>query len=36
VNASFSRTMFTGGNGSAATVTKQPENAIFTRIQLGF
>jgi len=36
VNASFSRTTFTGGNGSAATVTKQPENAIFTRIQLGF
>ncbi len=36
VNASFSRTTFTGGNGAGATVTKQPENAIFTRVQLAF
>ncbi len=36
VNTSFSRTTFTGGTGSGATVTKQPENVFFTRIQLGF
>ena len=36
VNASYSRTTFNGGTGSGATVTKQPENAIFTRIQLAF
>ena len=36
VNASFSRTTFTGGNGAGATVTKQPENALLTRIQLAF
>jgi phosphate-selective porin OprO/OprP len=36
VNASCSRTTFTGGSGAGATVTKQPENAIFTRIQLSF
>ena len=34
VNASFSRTTFTGGTTSA--VTKQPENVLFTRIQLAF
>jgi phosphate-selective porin OprO and OprP len=36
VNASYSRTTFDGGNGAKATVTKQPENAIFTRVQLSF
>lgn len=36
VNASFSRTTFDGGNGPGAGVTKQPENAIFTRVQLAF
>jgi phosphate-selective porin OprO/OprP len=35
-NASFSRTWFDGGTGPGATVTKQPENVLFTRIQLGF
>jgi phosphate-selective porin OprO/OprP len=35
-NVSFSRTTFTGGNGSGATVTKQPENVFFTRMQLAF
>jgi len=34
VNASFSRTTFTGGTTGA--VTKQPENVLFTRIQLAF
>lgn len=36
VNASFSRTTFTGGTGAGATVTKQPENVFFTRLQLAF
>lgn len=36
VNASFSHTWFDGGTGSSATVTKQPENMLFTRIQFGF
>ena len=36
LNASFSRTTFTGGNGTGSTVTKQPENAFFTRAQLAF
>jgi phosphate-selective porin OprO/OprP len=36
VNASFSRTLFTGGTGPTATVTRQPENTLFTRIQLAF
>lgn len=36
VNASFSRTTFEGGNGTGSTVTKQPENAFFTRFQLVF
>jgi phosphate-selective porin OprO/OprP len=35
-DVSFSHTWFEGGNGSGATVTKQPENVLFTRIQLGF
>ena len=35
-NAGFSRTMFTGGNGTGATVTRQPENVLFTRLQLAF
>ena len=35
-NASFSHTWFNGGNGTGSTVTKQPENVLFTRIQLGF
>jgi phosphate-selective porin OprO and OprP len=34
VNASFSRTTFTGG--ATGAVTKQPENVLFTRIQLAF
>jgi phosphate-selective porin OprO/OprP len=40
VNASFSRTTFTGGGGAGtsvpATVTQQPEEVFFTRIQLSF
>jgi phosphate-selective porin OprO and OprP len=36
INTSFSHTWFDGGTGSGATVTKQPENMLFTRIQLGF
>jgi phosphate-selective porin OprO and OprP len=36
LNTSFSRTTFTGGNGATATVTKHPENVLFTRIQLAF
>ena len=37
VNASFSRTTFGGKiNPSKATVTRQPENVIFTRVQLAF
>jgi phosphate-selective porin OprO/OprP len=37
VNASFSRTSFGGKiNPSKATVTRQPENVIFTRVQLAF
>ncbi|HZF02574.1 MAG TPA: porin [Methylomirabilota bacterium] len=36
VNASYSHTIFDGGNGTGATVTKQPENVFFTRIQLAF
>jgi len=34
VNASFSRTQFT--DGKTGIVTKQPENALFTRLQLAF
>jgi phosphate-selective porin OprO/OprP len=33
-NASYSRTTFSGG--STGAVTKQPENAVFTRLQLAF
>ena len=36
LDASYSRTDFTGGTGAGATVTKQPENVVFTRIQLAF
>jgi phosphate-selective porin OprO and OprP len=38
VNASFSRTTFAGGGGAAGLgpITRQPENTIFTRIQLSF
>jgi phosphate-selective porin OprO and OprP len=40
VNTSFSRTTFTGGGGSGtpapATVTRQPEEVLFTRLQLAF
>jgi len=35
-STSFSRTTFTGGKGKGATVTRQPEEVLFTRIQLGF
>ena len=39
-NTSFSHTTFTGGGGAGTTapaiVTRQPENAFFTRIQLSF
>ena len=36
VDLSFSHTRFTGGNGPKATVTRQPENVLFARVQLGF
>jgi phosphate-selective porin OprO/OprP len=40
VKASFSRTEFDGGGGAGTTapaaVTRQPENVIFTRMQLSF
>ena len=40
VNASFSRTTFTGGGGAGtsvpAAVTQHPEDVFFTRIQLSF
>jgi phosphate-selective porin OprO and OprP len=36
VNASYSHTTFDGGNGTGATVTKKPEDAVFTRVQLAF
>jgi phosphate-selective porin OprO/OprP len=37
VNASFSRTTFGGNiNRAQATVTRQPEEVVFTRLQLGF
>jgi phosphate-selective porin OprO/OprP len=38
-NASFSRTTFTGGgegNSGPAAVTRQPEEVLFTRLQLSF
>jgi phosphate-selective porin OprO/OprP len=40
VNTSFSHTAFTGGGGvgtsAPATVTRKPEEVLFTRIQLAF
>lgn len=36
VNASFSHTTFDGVTGTPTAVTKQAENALFTRIQLAF
>lgn len=38
VNTSFSRTSFTGGGGTTGLgpITRQPENTLFTRIQLSF
>jgi phosphate-selective porin OprO/OprP len=37
INASFSRTTFEGAiNPAVATVTRQPENVVFTRLQLAF
>jgi phosphate-selective porin OprO/OprP len=36
INTSFSRTTFEGGAGAGATVTKQPEEVFFTRLQLVF
>jgi phosphate-selective porin OprO/OprP len=36
VDASYSHTTFEGGTGSKATVTKQPEEVFFTRVQLAF
>jgi phosphate-selective porin OprO/OprP len=40
VKTSFSRTTFSGGGGAGNTapsiVTRQPENVLFTRVQLAF
>lgn len=36
INASYSSTTFEGGTGKGATVTKQPEEVFFTRLQLLF
>jgi phosphate-selective porin OprO and OprP len=36
VNASYADTTFEGGTGAKATVTKQPEQVLFTRLQLSF
>jgi phosphate-selective porin OprO/OprP len=36
INTSFSRTTFSGGNGSKAVVTAQPEQVVFTRMQFAF
>jgi phosphate-selective porin OprO/OprP len=36
INASFSRTTFSAGTGTPTAVTKQPENVLFTRVQLSF
>ena len=36
VNTSFSRTTFSGYTGASPAVPAQPENALFTRIQLAF
>ncbi|HET7626202.1 MAG TPA: porin [Verrucomicrobiae bacterium] len=35
-NTSFSRTTFSGGGGPKATVTRRPEEILFTRLQLAF
>jgi phosphate-selective porin OprO/OprP len=40
VDTSFSHTAFSGGGGAGtsapATVTRKPENVLFTRVQLAF
>lgn len=36
VDASYSHTSFQGGGGSKSTVTKQPEELFFTRVQVAF
>jgi len=36
VNTSFSRTIFSGYTGAKPAVPAQPENAVFTRLQLAF
>jgi phosphate-selective porin OprO/OprP len=36
INTSYSKTTFEGGTGPKATVTKQPEELLFTRLQLSF
>jgi phosphate-selective porin OprO/OprP len=36
INASYSRTTFTDYNNASTTVTRYPENVLFTRIQLSF
>ncbi len=36
VECSYSHTSFTGGSGTKATVTKQPEEVFFTRVQVAF
>jgi len=36
VNTSFSRTTFSGYTGTAPAVPAQPEDALFTRLQLAF
>jgi len=36
VETSYSHTSFDGGTGAKATVTKQPEEVFFTRVQLSF
>jgi phosphate-selective porin OprO/OprP len=36
INTGYSRTKFDGGTGTGATVTKQPEEVFFTRMQLVF
>jgi phosphate-selective porin OprO and OprP len=36
INTGYSRTTFEGGTGTGATVTKQPEDVFFTRLQLVF
>ena len=36
VDTSFSRTMFSGYTGGTPAVPAQPENVLFTRVQLAF